>query len=286
MYLPFLSLYYTYHTQLSTLTMTRLIFLLIALSALYGGIFGHPSEIYVSAIEHDVESSPSATEEPSPSPSFGTFEAIPGVAESVCIATHHLKHLSASELVFATARSASVLCDLNSSCATAGHIVEFRGRVMTMASYCGVEGVRCTTQNMLVNSPRFVRKWRASSHTSELRFTALAAKYATGVEELVLRAAVHVGIWCEEQERMNLEDSQENTTTWTGKSCIIVGSKSIFTGIHMYCTLLYRPFRCENQDVVYLLYAQPTGGFKMSGKIINDGVEFRFYTRPECNILL
>lgn len=47
---------------------------------------------------------------------------------------------------------------------------------------------------MHVNSPRFVRKWRAASHTDGLEFTALAARFATKGEEFVLSSAVHAGL--------------------------------------------------------------------------------------------
>lgn len=65
---------------------------------------------------------------------------------------------------------------------------------MRMRAYCQRGDVRCTRAVMLVNSPRMRRAARVPSNTHGLLFTALAARYDTRAEEMVLRMLVAVGV--------------------------------------------------------------------------------------------
>lgn len=87
--------------------------------------------------------------------------------------------------IFAFDRRATVLCDGQGSCATAGHMVVWHGRAMMMSTYCAVVG-ECTRSIREVNSPRMRRAVRVQTYTHGLEFTAFAASYATRVEEMVL----------------------------------------------------------------------------------------------------
>lgn len=111
---------------------------------------------------------------------------------SVCISTEHLAHLPSSSLVFRNDVLAPVLCDTSGSCATAGHMVVFRGRGMMMRRYC--EEVGCVKRVMWVNSPLYKTGVRLESRSSNMSFTALAARFETVAEEAVLAAAVRVGL--------------------------------------------------------------------------------------------
>lgn len=126
----------------------------------------------------------------SPSPSIS---APPSPTPPPCIDVGLLGHLRASELVFSKAVRADVLCDAMGSCATAGHIVTYRGRAMLMRRYCDMVEVSCSQEERLVNSPRMRRAVRVRSSTEELEFTALAAKWGSVVEEMALRAIVRMG---------------------------------------------------------------------------------------------
>ena len=109
-----------------------------------------------------------------------------------CISIHSLRHLEREELVFGRDRMETVLCDRRNSCATAGHMVRFKGRGMMMRSYCGI--VRCDRRRMFVNSPKYRRGLLVPSRSEGLVFTAFAARFATRVEEHILTAAVHLGL--------------------------------------------------------------------------------------------
>lgn len=116
----------------------------------------------------------------------------PEATTNVCVDANALEHLESEELVFSTHYLAKVLCDANNSCATAGHMVELRGRVMMMKTYCA--NVGCTEREMLVNSPKYQRGRRVKSNTEGLRYTALAARYSSRAEEIVLIAATRIGM--------------------------------------------------------------------------------------------
>lgn len=121
----------------------------------------------------------------SPTPSSPAAEA---AAEPVCVDARLLEHLPASQRVLAEDAWARVLCDAGGSCATAGHMVVFRGAAVMMRTYCAAAG--CAARRMRVNSPRFARGLRVASRTNGLEFTAFAARFGTRAEEVLLRAAV------------------------------------------------------------------------------------------------
>ena len=108
----------------------------------------------------------------------------------VCIGMHHLQHLDQSSLVYNRHRLARVLCDVNNSCATPGHMVRFNGSPMMMQTYC--TRAVCTRQVMKVNSPRYRRGVRVQSHTEGLVFTAFAARYESKLEEHFLRMLIRI----------------------------------------------------------------------------------------------
>lgn len=109
-----------------------------------------------------------------------------------CIAAKSLRHLSKSELVYERDILAEVLCDKKESCATRGHMVKYHGAPMMMQTYCREVG--CERRMMHVNSVKYKRGVTVPSETSGLEFTAFAARYATRVEEHILKAAVRVGL--------------------------------------------------------------------------------------------
>lgn len=96
--------------------------------------------------------------------------------------------------MFAEDVQAEVLCDESGSCATSGHMVVFKGRAMRMRSYCELGEVNCQRSRMTVNSPRMRLATRVASNTKALLFTAMAARYDSRAEEVVLRALVHAGL--------------------------------------------------------------------------------------------
>lgn len=111
--------------------------------------------------------------------------------DASCIDVALLQSLDASELVFASSRRAAVLCDAQGSCATAGHMVVWRGTAMSMRTYCA--SAPCVRRVRLVNSPRMARGRRVEARTQGLQFTALAARFETALEEGVLATLVHAG---------------------------------------------------------------------------------------------
>ncbi|CAN8066725.1 unnamed protein product [Agarophyton chilense] len=114
-------------------------------------------------------------------------------SSEVCIAAKSLAHLDRNHLIYRNHVSARVLCDSFQSCATAGHMVRYRGDVMMMKTYCRLIG-GCTRSVMPVNSPRYRRALQIPSDTPHLTFTAFAARYVTSAEENVLRTAVRLGL--------------------------------------------------------------------------------------------
>lgn len=111
---------------------------------------------------------------------------------TVCVDARALAHLPREALVFPQHVRSAVLCDTYGSCATPGHMITFHGRPMMMTSYCALE--RCTRRVMFVNSPKYRRRLTIDSKTEHLKFTALAARYESATEELVLSTAVHIGL--------------------------------------------------------------------------------------------
>lgn len=104
----------------------------------------------------------------------------------VCIAASMLSEFGAADLVYRAHRRAQVLCDMQGSCATEGHMVVYRGDAMMMETYCERVDVVCRRVATVVNSPRMRKGLRVASRTDGLEFTALAARFGTKVEEMVL----------------------------------------------------------------------------------------------------
>lgn len=127
-----------------------------------------------------------------PAPSVGALPDGVSNEDPACIDARALEHLRRENLMFERHVLAHVLCDVKSSCATPGHMVVFRGQAMMMRSYCGM--VNCSKEMLHVNSPQFNRRVRVPSNTDGLEFTAFAARYETRAEEMVMSAAVHVGL--------------------------------------------------------------------------------------------
>lgn len=122
-------------------------------------------------------------------------EVRPNEPSQICIGIESLSHLSKDELIFPEHRMGNVLCDNNNSCATYGHIVNYKGIGMMMGRYCAEHVIGgCSRRKMLVNSPRYRRKLRVESETKDLHFTALAARYETGTEEMILSTMVRMGM--------------------------------------------------------------------------------------------
>lgn len=118
----------------------------------------------------------------------------------ICIASSHLSaaRLPQSSLLFpAPGVSATVLCDSHGSCATPGHIVIFRSFPLSMHTYCSVYAsyARCSPRPAtIVNSPSYTMGWRLNSDSTRgLVFTALAARYGTRMEEIILGVLVRAG---------------------------------------------------------------------------------------------
>ncbi|KAI0564441.1 hypothetical protein FGB62_25g053 [Gracilaria domingensis] len=114
------------------------------------------------------------------------------IIEEVCIAARYLAHLSPTELLYKKHFSSRVLCDAFGSCATAGHIVRYRGKAMMMKTYCAHVG-GCSPRVMKVNSPRYRRALDVPSDTPDLSFTAFAARHGTKAEEYILGTAIRMG---------------------------------------------------------------------------------------------
>lgn len=116
-----------------------------------------------------------------------------GGESSICIAVSSLSGLHPSKLVYAQHRKAVVLCDSFDNCATPGHIVEYKGKAMMMKSYCGLLE-KCVRRVKLVNSIRMEAGFRVQSKSSDMKFTALSARYETRMEEAVLGHIIRLGM--------------------------------------------------------------------------------------------
>lgn len=107
-----------------------------------------------------------------------------------CIAVHHLRHLEKGKLVYGQHRWANVLCDDSKNCATAGHMVAWRGEAMMMKSYC--RAVQCDRAVMMVNSPTYWGGEYVKSFSEQLVFSALAGRFETRIEEWALRVVMRM----------------------------------------------------------------------------------------------
>lgn len=151
----------------------------------------------------DVSATPSYVAPPSITPfpkadasESGTVDSTitPGSSSGsgICIDAK-LVEASGHQQVYRTHRVAEVFCDTNGSCATAGHIVVFNGKIMMMSKYCQLAVSGCKLRTMEVNSPQIGRNVRVKTHTEGLEMTALAARFSTTMEEEVLKTLVHFG---------------------------------------------------------------------------------------------
>lgn len=133
------------------------------------------------------------SEEPS-STAVATNDLVPieSPDASICVDADALAHLPPTQLVYAEARRAVVLCDEQGSCATSGHIVHWLAVPMMMQTYCE-RYATCTRRIKHVNSPRMRRRLRIPTRTDGLEFTPLAARFATTVEEAILRQILWFG---------------------------------------------------------------------------------------------
>lgn len=142
--------------------------------------------------------SPSVSGSPSTGPGLiGQGEQGPvttGAANGgVCVDIGLLEDIGEKDRVYGgRGIKAWVLCDGNGSCASAGHMVEWRGRVMRMGRYC--DEVGCMKEVRWVDSPKWRRRWRGKTRTEELVMTALAARWETRAEELLLRMLSGFGV--------------------------------------------------------------------------------------------
>lgn len=115
------------------------------------------------------------------------------VAVNICIHSEALGGFPQSALKYNTHQLARVICDEWGSCATAGHIVRYRGKAMCMKSYCNLVG-GCAEKIVRVNSPNYRRGLTVESRTDGLVYTAFAARYATRWEEKILSVLVWFGL--------------------------------------------------------------------------------------------
>lgn len=109
-----------------------------------------------------------------------------------CVDVGLLAAFGETELVYKIHLKRSVLCDVEGSCATGGHVVLWKGKAMKMGTYCEIVG--CVRKVVLVNSPSWRRGLRVESRTNELVFTAFSAKYETRMEEVALGLLVRIGL--------------------------------------------------------------------------------------------
>lgn len=147
-----------------------------------------------SSAATSTETDPPAAADPSPStPSSAATEVSTGGDDDVCIDARVVDTLPKTQHVYEQHRIASVLCDIQGSCATPGHMVVFEGRAMSMATYCRAQAQACAKKVMHVNSPRYARALKLASNTKGLYFTAFAARHETMIEEIALRTVIHLG---------------------------------------------------------------------------------------------
>lgn len=152
-----------------------------------------PSESSASATSNSPSPTRSSNPEESKSPEESESPK-PAETPSVCIAAEDLVDFDGSDLVFAENRRGGVLCDQFDSCATPGHMVEFRGRSMSMKEYCAVDSIHCVKRIKFVNSPKMKMGLRIKSKSKHLMFTALSASKETWLETRILAAILRLGI--------------------------------------------------------------------------------------------
>lgn len=148
------------------------------------------------------EPEPPRADDTSPSPLPGTDDSDndepdegdnnTGSSLAVCIDVRRLTRFHPDDLIYDNHVMSSVLCDRFESCATPGHIIQYKGTAMMMMTYCQVVG--CVSKRMHVNSPKYQRRLQVPSNTRGLIFTALAARFVTRGEEFLLSTAIHLGL--------------------------------------------------------------------------------------------
>ena len=116
---------------------------------------------------------------------------VQSIPDPLCVDAEALTNADV-QMVYRKHFYAKVLCDSERSCATAAHMVVWRGVAMMMRSYC--QQVQCEETALHVNSPRYKKKVRIQSRTEGLQFTAFAARYGTKAEELAIGVAVRLGL--------------------------------------------------------------------------------------------
>lgn len=156
---------------------------------------GNPLQLAPVSIPNEQQQA-AFTASPTPNSSSGSGTGSNSdvvAASTVCVDAKALEEAGV-DLVYKDHQRGSVLCDQNGSCATPGHLVSWNGRPMMMKRYCAdIVNVLCNRRVMWVNSIRFRRKVVVSSKTIGLEYTALAARYESSMEELMLRAVVRLG---------------------------------------------------------------------------------------------
>ncbi|CDF34137.1 unnamed protein product [Chondrus crispus] len=130
-------------------------------------------------------------EDEKPQGPMGTPADMQSIPEPLCVDAEALTNADV-QMVYRKHFYAKVLCDSERSCATAAHMVVWRGVAMMMRSYC--QRVQCEETALHVNSPRYKKKVRIQSRTEGLQFTAFAARYGTKAEELAIGVAVRLGL--------------------------------------------------------------------------------------------
>lgn len=74
--------------------------------------------------------------------------------EWVCIPMDALERYDTPSLIFDVQKRASVFCDWHENCATAGHMVVYKGVTMSMSSCCKLKAIFCVRRVKLVNNPK------------------------------------------------------------------------------------------------------------------------------------
>lgn len=116
------------------------------------------------------------------------------VEDAVCVDAALLRDaLPLHPRVFQRDVRAEVLCDVHGTCATAGHMMVWRGEGLMMWRYCeSVEG-GCVRMVREVNSPRWAWGLRVRTRSPDLWAAAVAARWGTVWEEAVLGVVLRVG---------------------------------------------------------------------------------------------
>lgn len=121
-------------------------------------------------------------------------EISPDVDAPPCIAVSSLADFKKEQLAYKEHRRAPVLCDWYDNCATAGHVVTYKGVHMMMSRYCRMDDVECRRTVRLVNNPKMRSGLRIKSFSEHLQFTAFSARYETQIEEYLISLVLRTGL--------------------------------------------------------------------------------------------